>query len=224
MSGVGSTYSTASTFGYKAYFVYNEGEVDEEVLDLSEMLVREPPAIYRSFQNNYQKPPTAAAGFYGGQVADMATISLSLFLQSNDPRDMELQQREIEDFFDAAPGKAVTLYWVKNSTTHTGKMLECRLKSISPQRYVDIFSLGRRFAVIDLLFESTQTRGEYAETGDPAATAPTRYGPSRHRGQTNNGSVVRTVINDVTGLTLYTFTDAGNLFLRGSLIQEDTSL
>ena len=224
MSGVSSTYTASSTFPYKVYFVYNEGEVDEETLDLSEMLVREPPTIFESYQNNLQKPPNATNGFYGGRTKDMNTVSLSLYVQSNDPQDFELQVREIRDFFDAAPSNAVTVYWVKNSTTHLGKIFSCHLKAISPKRFADQFSQGRRFPVIDLVLETPETSINYTETGDPAPTAPTRYGSTRHRSETNNGSTVWTIVNDVTELTLATFDDTGKLRLRGSMIQEDTSL
>lgn len=224
MSGVGSTYNLESTYAYKVHFVFNEGEIDEESLDLSEMLVREPPEVFEGWENRFDRPPNAPRALDNGQVTNTMTIALSLFLQSNDPRDMERQVREIRNFFKGAPNRAATLYWVLDGSDHREWIHNCKLKALMPKRNTGDFSIGQRHPSIDLVLESTETEPNYTETGDPAPTAPTRYGPARHRGQTNNNSVVRTVINDVTGLTIYTLTDQGNLYLRGSLIQEDVTL
>ena len=204
-----------NTFSYVLSLIYNEGEAGEQRLTLTELWTKQLPLdIVETQTNNLRKYAFATQAYDGGSEDGLITLSMSLICKSFDNRYIQKQLRQIREFFEAAPSRAVNVVWVDSAgdlTAYVARVNQCKLSDLR----MSLTNPKLSPPIIVMSLDSLETHINYDEPGDPAASAPTIYGSSRIRASTNNGSAALTVTNSVTGKTLLVIDDQGNLSVRG---------
>lgn len=213
-TAIGATYATSPTYQYK-FILEDYATPTPNTLDLSALLDTEPIRISELRNIRASKGPSQLEGVYSGESREMITVQAVLQLPSYDPRDMELQVRQIRDFFEAAPLNEVRLRWVQESN-YDAYLDRCHLLELHPVRSTGLPSQAGFSDPPELTLSlfALDTRVQYVETGDPAPATPVLYGSTQYRCLTNDGSAAWSLVNDVTGQTLVVITDKGRLFLR----------
>lgn len=217
---VGATFKVTQTYTY-CFKLIDYTTPTPNSLDLSALLISEPLKISEITELRTHKNPTRTEALYAGESRYMVAVSAVLHLPSYDPRDLELQVRQIRDFMKAAPLHEVTLMWIDASsgaTDYEAYLQRCHLTELHPNRNTGLSPgepAGNVMPEIALAFVSMEDSPVYVETGDPAPANPTLYGSIQSRGMTNDGSPVLSVVNDVTGETLLALLDNGYLKIRG---------
>lgn len=211
---------TSTTFDYLLKFVYNEGEGGEQALILSGIWTADLPLrVPERWSVQKRKYPYASQAHDSGVEKETLELDIPLACQTMDHRYIEKQVRQIKEFFEAAPSQAVNVLWIDSEGDLTGyvaRVNQCKLESIEVPRTI----LFRPPAVITLGLTSLETSLTYIEPGDSAPSGANIYGSQRFRAETNDGSAVFSVVNDVTGNTLFVIDDQGNVFARGYIRSE----
>lgn len=211
---------TSATFDYLLKFVYNEGEGGEQAIVLSGIWTAGLPLrIPERWKIGKKKYPYASQAHDSGTEKETLDLDIPLACQTMDFRYIEKQARQIKEFFDAAPSKAVNVLWIDSAGDLTGyvaRVNQCKLQSIDVPRTI----LFRPPAIITLGLSSLETALTYIEPGDSSPSGANIYGSQRFRAETNDGSAVFSVVNDVTGKTLFVVDDQGNVFARGYIRSE----
>ena len=210
----GNSYALAKTYTQSLVL---KDSTDEE-LDCSVSFDEQQVSFETSRDNVVHLIANRSTHVWGGSQQKPIEFAFSVPVYSYDPKDVEESIRQIENFWGAAPGGQVDIYWANETVVgYYAYLKHCLLASILCPRQTGKTLSG--ISSIQVTVNSLATAWTKVFPGDDPDTAQTIiHGPWVHRSGTHDGSPALVAVRESDSQTLMLLDDTdGTLQLLGAL-------
>lgn len=205
---IGNSQVITRTFNQKLVFEHTGGT---HLLDCSVGFQDEDVVTARSYSNLIHTiPGRAQSHVHGGTQEGIIGFSFRVPVWTLDGKEFENSVDQILDFFDAAPGGLVRIYWVKDDVNAYYAYLDsCLITGLSAVRKLN--RRHREVSYVEMSVQSLSKGWTKVFSGDTAPAAIVARGPWIHTASTNDGSVCLAVIRESDQQALFELDDQGTI-------------